>query len=110
MNVSYSKSIVRREKLDILVDFPIGNVADGDDDLLDMSDIVLGPSDGDSLKYELYAISNHMGNLGGGHYTAYAKNFNNNKWYSFNDSSTAEVKNISSIITSHAYVLFYKRV
>jgi len=24
--------------------------------------------------YELYAISNHYGGLGGGHYTAYAKN------------------------------------
>lgn len=23
--------------------------------------------------YELYAISNHYGNAGGGHYTAYAK-------------------------------------
>lgn len=25
-------------------------------------------------EYELYAISNHYGGLGGGHYTAYAKN------------------------------------
>jgi hypothetical protein len=25
-------------------------------------------------KYELYAVSNHYGGLGGGHYTAYAKN------------------------------------
>lgn len=24
--------------------------------------------------YELYAVSNHYGSLGGGHYTAYAKN------------------------------------
>lgn len=24
--------------------------------------------------YDLYAVSNHFGGLGGGHYTAYAKN------------------------------------
>ena len=29
--------------------------------------------DGPSHMYELYAISNHYGGLGGGHYTAYAK-------------------------------------
>lgn len=30
-------------------------------------------------EYELYAISNHYGGLGGGHYTAYGKN--RGKWY-----------------------------
>ena len=35
--------------------------------------------------YDLFAVSNHYGGLGGGHYTAYAKN--NGKWYDFNDSS-----------------------
>lgn len=34
--------------------------------------------------YELYAISNHYGGLGGGHYTAFAKN--NGQWYEFDDS------------------------
>ena len=29
--------------------------------------------DGQSQVYDLYAISNHYGGLGGGHYTAYAK-------------------------------------
>ena len=106
--MSFSRSIVRREKLDALVDFPIGSAEDGSD-LLDMSDVVLGPSDA-PLKYELYGISNHSGNLGGGHYTAYAKNFKNNKWYNFNDSSTSEVRSVPSIVTSQAYVLFYKRV
>lgn len=27
------------------------------------------------LIYDLYAVSNHFGGMGGGHYTAYAKNY-----------------------------------
>lgn len=57
--------------------------------------------------YELYAISNHYGGLGGGHYTAYAKN--NGKWYDFNDSSVRSCSE-SSICGSGAYLLFYKRI
>ena len=56
--------------------------------------------------YDLYAVSNHSGGLGGGHYTAYAKN--NEKWYDFNDSSVNSASS-SSIISNRAYMLFYKR-
>ncbi len=56
--------------------------------------------------YDLYAISNHYGGLGGGHYTAYCKN--GGKWYDFNDSSCRSVSE-SSISGSGAYILFYKR-
>lgn len=56
--------------------------------------------------YELYAVSNHYGGLGGGHYTAYAKN--GDKWYDFNDSSVRAVSE-SSIVGSGAYILFYRR-
>ena len=31
-------------------------------------------------KYDLFAVSNHYGSLGGGHYTAYAKNPVHKKW------------------------------
>lgn len=64
--------------------------------------------DGQVFVYDLYAISNHYGSMGGGHYTAYCKNVNGN-WYDFNDSSVSEVRNPSSVITPAAYVLFYKR-
>ena len=60
----------------------------------------------DEPVYELYAVSNHYGGLGGGHYTAYAKN--NGKWYEFNDSSVRAI-NGGSISGSGAYILFYKR-
>ena len=56
--------------------------------------------------YNLYAISNHFGGLGGGHYTATAKN--GGKWYDFNDSSVRECRE-GSIGGSGAYILFYKR-
>lgn len=58
--------------------------------------------------YDLFAVSNHSGGLGGGHYTAYGKNFNSGKWYMFNDSSTHEVQP-GDVVTPQAYVLFYKR-
>ena len=56
--------------------------------------------------YDLYAVSNHYGGMGGGHYTAYAKN--GEKWYDFNDSSVHGISE-SSIVGSGAYILFYMR-
>uniref|UniRef100_A0A183T5N6 ubiquitinyl hydrolase 1 n=1 Tax=Schistocephalus solidus TaxID=70667 RepID=A0A183T5N6_SCHSO len=41
--------------------------------------------------YDLVAVSNHMGGLGGGHYTAYAKNRYDNRWYNFDDSYTCHL-------------------
>lgn len=34
--------------------------------------------------YDLYAVTNHIGGLGGGHYTAYCKN--SGDWYKFDDN------------------------
>ena len=61
------------------------------------------------LIYDLYAICNHFGGLGGGHYTAYCKNNNDGKWYNFDDAMVTEVTNLENMISSSAYVLFYKR-
>ncbi|KAE8717492.1 Ubiquitin carboxyl-terminal hydrolase 9 [Hibiscus syriacus] len=89
-----------KNKIDTFVNFPIHN--------LDLSKYVLN-KDGLSYIYELYAISNHYGGLGGGHYTAYAKLVEENSWYHFDDSHVSPV-NESDITTSAAYLLFYKRV
>jgi len=94
----YSK--YSREKISMLVDFPTGN--------LDLSEFVTNPLDKSAI-YELYAVSNHSGGLGGGHYTAYAKNKEDGKWYSFNDSYAHEEQNVSSVVSPSAYVLFYRR-
>ncbi len=57
--------------------------------------------------YDLYAISNHYGGVGGGHYTAYGKNSLNGKWYSFNDSNCTQT-NIERLVSAGAYNLFYR--
>jgi len=41
------------------------------------------------ILYDLYAVSNHFGSMGFGHYTAYVKN--NNQWYEMDDSSVSRI-------------------
>ena len=91
------ESSYRWEKNEDEVDFPVNN--------LDLKDFVIGP-DKEHSKYDLFAVSQHYGDTGGGHYTAICKN--NGKWYSYNDSSCYESSE-SETQTSAAYVLFYRR-
>ncbi|EEP81375.1 conserved hypothetical protein [Uncinocarpus reesii 1704] len=58
--------------------------------------------------YDLIGVDNHFGTLGGGHYTASAKSFVDGNWYEFNDSHVSR-KGLNSIVTNHAYLLFYRR-
>lgn len=90
-----------RDKLDTFVDFPIEE--------LDMTPHVPEGSlpYQKHLKYELFGVSNHMGGLGGGHYTAYAKINDSGKWYLFDDSHTRETS-AASVKSSSAYLLFYR--
>ena len=46
--------------------------------------------------------------MGFGHYTAYAKNRKDGKWYHFNDSSVSEASP-KEIVSPSAYLLFYVR-
>jgi ubiquitin carboxyl-terminal hydrolase 8 len=60
--------------------------------------------------YELYSVINHMGDVGGGHYTNYSKNSLNNSWYEFNDSRVSYLNYPEKeIMTSSAYVLLYQK-
>ena len=61
-------------------------------------------------EYELIAVSTHIGSSGsGGHYIAYCKNRNNNKWYKFNDSYVKET--IFEEVNSYSpYFLIFKRI
>jgi ubiquitin carboxyl-terminal hydrolase 4/11/15 len=49
-----------------------------------------------------------MGGLGGGHYTAHAKNIHDQKWHTFDDSYVGDI-NESSVISKSAYVLIYQQ-
>merc|ERR1712232_517590 len=71
----------RRDRLDTDVRFPLEN--------LDLSEYCVqrdGP-----MMYDLASVSIHMGGLGGGHYTAYARSSEDGKWYEYNDSSVRQV-------------------
>ncbi|PWN40949.1 UCH-domain-containing protein [Ceraceosorus guamensis] len=63
----------------------------------------------DAPIYDLYAVDNHFGGLGGGHYTAYAKNPDDGQWHYFDDSSVTPVADPESVKTKAAYLLFYRR-
>uniref|UniRef100_A0A3B4UAE2 Ubiquitin carboxyl-terminal hydrolase n=1 Tax=Seriola dumerili TaxID=41447 RepID=A0A3B4UAE2_SERDU len=95
----FSYSRYMRDKLDSLVDFPLRD--------LDMSEFLINPNAG-PCRYDLIAVSNHYGGMGGGHYTAYAKNKDDGKWYNFDDSSVSPA-NEDQIVSKAGYVLFYQR-
>jgi ubiquitin C-terminal hydrolase len=71
----------------------------------------------DGNQYELFSIVIHSGTAMGGHYYAYIKSFEDNKWYNFNDSSVCEIEieELPKIFGSGTYssptgyVLMYQR-
>ena len=72
-------------------------------------------SDKENLTYELVAVSNHFGSLSMGHYTAYARDVDddgNKTWNEYDDSKVRAIKDEAwaedSGRASSAYVLFYK--
>eukprot|EP00048_Salpingoeca_helianthica_P014812 m.223684 g.223684 ORF g.223684 m.223684 type:complete len:1224 (+) comp16297_c0_seq1:475-4146(+) len=80
----------------------------------------------DGNQYELFSIMIHSGSALGGHYYAYIKSFENNKWYCFNDSSVSEITEDTlektfggatstsyyyySAHSMSAYMLMYRRI
>jgi ubiquitin C-terminal hydrolase len=62
--------------------------------------------------YDLFAVTNHHGRMGFGHYTAAARRWDEigmeKEWALFDDSSVSVVRS-DAIITPAAYVLFYRR-
>ncbi|PUU81476.1 hypothetical protein B9Z19DRAFT_1062608 [Tuber borchii] len=115
----FSSSRNFEDKIDVLIDCPVAS--------LNLQERVGLKEEGKSLVYDLIAVDNHYGGLGGGHYTAYAKSWIDNKWYHYDglftlilhfktakitdkfiDSSVREV-NEQKVITSAAYLLFYRR-
>ena len=114
------KHILRRDKLDTPVDFPL--------DGLDMTKHCASARAADyafvedcvPAVYDLFAVTNHYGRMGFGHYTAFARSWDemgmSNEWALFDDSSvriigdgTGQGGRNDSVVSSAAYVLFYRR-
>lgn len=104
---SFSRSIFR-DKIDRLVHFPLRG--------LDMGPYYSGPRGGQPPPlYDLFAVTNHHGGMLGGHYTAFARctdpaNTLHSQvgWRLFDDSRVTDVPD-SRVVTSSAYMLFYRR-
>ncbi|XP_052751885.1 ubiquitin carboxyl-terminal hydrolase 32 [Galleria mellonella] len=93
-----------------------------DDNLVDYHQHRLLPGqDPFDLKYRLYAVVSHSGQLSGGHYVAYARN-PSGAWLCYNDSSCRELtaprpahqddgddEEQPAIDPASAYLLFYER-
>jgi hypothetical protein len=97
----YSPTTHRRNKIDTLIDFPLMG--------LDLRGIVKHNwEDGKEPIYDCYAVSNHFGGLGGGHYTAYAR-ADDGIWCNFDDGRVTSGVDESEVVSSAAYCLYYKR-
>ncbi|KAF3785485.1 Ubiquitin carboxyl-terminal hydrolase 8 [Nymphaea thermarum] len=88
---SYSRFV--KNKLESFIDFPIHD--------LDLSRYIARKT-GQFYYYKLYAVSNHYGSMGGGHYTAYVHHLGENRWYDFDDSHVSPISE-DKIKTSAAY-------
>lgn len=97
--ILHLKRFANNNKLSIFVDYPVKD--------LDLTEYIKEQSNISKL-YDLFAVSNHYGGMGGGHYVAYAQNYFNKKWYKFDDSHVAEMEE-SSVVKESGYVLFYRR-
>eukprot|EP00040_Diaphanoeca_grandis_P020596 m.109526 g.109526 ORF g.109526 m.109526 type:complete len:478 (+) comp27964_c0_seq1:165-1598(+) len=97
----FSYTSIRGSKISKQVDFPL--------EALTLKQFCTSESDSSRSVYDLYAVSNHYGNLRGGHYTAYCKHPSiDNHWFEFDDSHVRVAKD-SMIGGPEAYVLFYRR-
>jgi ubiquitin carboxyl-terminal hydrolase 4/11/15 len=93
----FSNSRALRDKIEAFVDFPIEGldltemvqerkIAEQlQEEGVDIAQLKFGDLD-EPLLYDLYAVDEHRGGLGGGHYRAYAFNDVTSQWYQFDDS------------------------
>jgi ubiquitin carboxyl-terminal hydrolase 4/11/15 len=103
----YVSGQYQTRKLDTPVDFP---------EVLNLQEFVEGPQKAHNQTYRLFAVSNHMGGMSGGHYTAHAivqdprgEPETPPRWYTFNDSSVSPVAP-RSWKNAAAYLLFYEKM
>lgn len=87
-------------KLTNRVEFPLSG--------LDISGYVSGQQKEPPV-YDLFALTDHYGHFGGGHYTASCKNRHSQLWYKYDDDVVMEGEE-AAVCSEKAYMLFYCKV
>ena len=101
------------EKINTLIDYPLNG--------LDMSQHCINPKEairnGEPPVYDLYAVSNHFGRMGFGHYTAFCRALNGSggsggsgedtEWHTLDDSNCHPCSE-NEVVSKAGYVLFYQ--
>lgn len=83
-------------KNSVLVDFPLKD--------LNLQSLVYGqPLE---ASYDLFGVSNHIGEMGGGHYTAFCKG-KEGGWNQFDDEYVRPIDD-KGVVSDMAYLLFYR--
>lgn len=95
-----------RDKMDHFVDFPLEGL-----DMAPYCAASVEESSGSTL-YDLFAVCNHYGRMGFGHYTAFARDWFGEQlsphWHSFDDDIVRPISS-DEVKTQAAYVLFYRK-
>lgn len=60
-----------------------------------------------NFTYDLFAVTNHIGSMNGGHYFSFVKSITDSEWYCINDEDVIKIDE-SNIVSEKAYMLFYK--
>lgn len=108
----FSNSRALRDKIEAFVDFPVngldltemaeerrvGKKLAEDGSLADPSALGLEDLD-EPLVYDLFAVDEHLGGLGGGHYRAYAQNHVSGDWYHFDDSYVTRAEPHAAVVS-----------
>jgi len=102
----FTYDIYSNNKIDAYISFPLYG--------LDLNEYLVKDkshenANNSSTKYDLVAVSNHMGDLISGHYTTYAKNIQDGNWYLFDDKIVRKLNSDNDILTKNAYILVYVR-
>jgi len=82
--------------------------------ILEMENLIMNKNYS-NYKYELIGFIKHIGGANSGHNIAICKNFFDNIWYSYNDSSVLSINNSkyisnSEIDKSNGFLFFYKKI
>ena len=96
------------QKLTNMVTYPIENL-----DITNYVDTISSDLVAGRTKYNLFAINRHHtlipGSINFGHYTSMVKNRYDNIWYMFDDNVVKRISDVSRLVDSNAYMLFYYR-